>query len=477
MQIFNPSGMPVRFSPKGSAAMMLTETIVTAEMISEPPYPHRRATLADFEIQPPGSPARFQFPQKDDTRTTQTDSDFIAGIVAKALAIAQSAKPAEAEPVITFSDFLESVILPGVQKKTERDARTLATRRLLERVGFCGVCKISWRLDQTADDNCPRCRDTRTKYPGIDLVDSAALAWLAASLCDDEAGEDTTGNSPATAAKHIRYLMTVLNAATERGITRKIKRPRIAKTESIIRILSEPELVALYAAAENASWPHHSQFSAADFWRTFIVFEIAYGLRLGEATCFQWMENTAAKSRKLAAGVYSAPECPRRELRHLELTSPAGWIVYLPSKQAAAKPLSLVLPVPELVARHLATIRGERKYVFDVYADLKTNEAGDYRNVKVSFYRQWYALCEAAGVESDLRATPHDLRRTQETRYDLQFGKGTGGEVNGHAARSVSEQYYSQAVPRIHRAVSAYAFPVFPVPATIHSSMEHSVES
>lgn len=430
--------------------MMLTR-------IDETQHAPERATLQGQRVIMPSHPSRFSFPGNPAAESALDDSEYIANIVAKAMAMAiaeskKAAKPAEQLP--TFAAFLESVVLPAVQKKTERDARTLAARRLVERVGFCRPCKISWRLDQTTGDECPRCNDTRIFDPGIELVDSSALAWLAASLSDDD-------GSPATAAKHLRYLMTVLNAAADRGIVRKVKKPRVAKVESVIRVLSDPELIALYKACEQATWPNHEQFTAPDFWRAVIVFLVAYGLRLGELTSLPFSEATSAKSRKLASGFHAGEECPRRELRHFELISPRGWLVYLPAKQSDAKPLSLVLPVPELVASHIDKIRGERKFVFDVFAGLKSNEAGDYRNVKVSIYRQWYRLCEIAGIEADLRATPHDLRRTQETRYDLQSGKGTGGEVNGHASRSVSDTYYSQAVPRIHRAVLAYQFPAF----------------
>ena len=449
MRIHNPDRMPVRVLSRaaGGESMPLVEAIA----------PANRATLRDLAVQPPGSPSRFTFPPVPPTPPAvrpMSEDDRIAAIVARALEQMKPAAAPAADPakVQSFEAFLEGVHLPGVLKKTERDERTLSKRRLFERVGFCSACRISWRLETAKGDNCPRCCDTRTLCPGIDLVDSAALNQFAASLLEDD------GN-PATAGKRLRYLMAVLNDATERGLIRKVRKPTIAQAETLIRTLSDPELVALYVAAGSATWPKHDQFTAPDFWRAVIVFCIVYGLRLGELLSLPWFESLGKK--KLARGIHPGQECPRPELRNLGLISERGWLVYLPAKQKAAKPCPLVLPVRDVVADHLEVIRGDRRFVFDVYAGLKTSEAGDYRNVKVSIYRQWYAICEAAGIPSDLKATPHDLRRTQETRYDLQLGKGTGGEVNGHAARSVSDTYYSQAVPRIHRAVMSVVLPQF----------------
>lgn len=451
MKIHNPDRMPVKVLRRaaGGESMSLVEAIA----------PANRATLKDLPVQPPGSPVRFTFPPSPSPPTPpasrpMSEDDRIAAIVARAL---EQMKPATAPAVEvaklpSLAEFLEGIHLPGVQKKTERDERTRSQRRLLERVGFCSRCRISWRLENTKCDNCPRCCDTRTKSPGIDLVDSAALGQFAASLVDDD------GN-PATAAKRLRYLMAVLNDASERGLIRKVRKPKIAQADTLIRTLSDSELIALYRAAASATWPHHEQFNAPDFWRALIVTAVVYGLRLGELTSLPWFESLGQK--KLARGFHAAPECPRSELRNLGLTSERGWLVYLPSKQKAAKPCPLVMPVRDVVASHLDVIRGDRRFVFDVYSGLKKSEAGDYRNVKVSIYRQWYTLCEAAGIPAELKATPHDLRRTQETRYDLQLGKGTGGEVNGHAARSVSDTYYSQAVPRIHRAVLSVVLPEF----------------
>lgn len=449
MRIHNPDRMPVKVLRRaaGGESMPLMEAAAPAS----------RATLKDLVVQPPGSPARFAFPPvppNPPASRPMSEDDRIAAIVARALEQMKpaAAPAAEAAKLPSLAEFLEGVHLPGVQKKTERDERTLSQRRLLERVGFCSRCRISWRLENAKGENCPRCCDTRTLCPGIDQVDSAALGMFAASLLEDE------GN-PATAAKRLRYLMAVLNDATERGLIRKVRKPKIRQSESLIRTLSDSELVALYRAAASATWPHHEQFNAPDFWRAFIVFAIIYGLRLGELLSLPWFESLGPK--KLARGIHPGPECPRPELRNLGLISECGWLVYLPAKQAAAKPCPLVLPLHEVAAKHLEAIRGDRRFVFDVYSDLKTRKPGDYRDVKVSLYRQWYALCDAAGIPADLKATPHDLRRTQETRYDLQQGKGTGGEVNGHAARSVSDVYYSQAVPRIHRAVMSVVLPAF----------------
>lgn len=449
MRIYNPGRMPVKVLNRAAGG----ESMPIAEAIA----PANRATLKDLAVQPPGSPLRHAFPPSvpdPPAVRPMSEDDRIAAIVARALAQMKPAAAPAVEPakLPSLSEFLEGVHLPGIQKKTERDERTLSQRRLLERVGFCSRCRISWRLENSKGDNCPRCCDARTICPGIDLVDSAALGMFAASLLEDD------GN-PATAAKRLRYLMAVLNDATERGLVRKVRKPKIRQSETLIRTLSDPELVALYRAAASATWPRHEQFSAPDFWRAFIVAAIVYGFRLGELLSLPWFESVGPK--KLARGIHAGPECPRPELRNLGLIAERGWLVYLPAKQAAAKPCPLVLPVRDVVADHLDTIKGDRRFVFDVYSDLKTRKPGDYRDVKVSLYRQWYLLCEAAGIPSDQKATPHDLRRTQETRYDLQFGKGTGGEVNGHAARSVSDQYYSQAVPRIHRAVMSVSLPEF----------------
>lgn len=375
-----------------------------------------------------------------------TESQRIAAIVAQVMA---SMAP-QAHAVPSLSGFLEATVLPQVAKKTERDARSLSVRRFHERVGCCSKCRISWRLDADNGDRCPRCGDTRMTDPGIDLVDQAALATLAGSLLDDEV-------SPGTVRKQITYLMAVLNKAAELQLIRKVRKPRIRQVESVIRVLSEQELLGLYNACSAARWPRHSQFAPADWWRAFLVMALLYGMRLGELTSLPWSE--PAGSRKLARGLHTGSQCPHPELRHLALESAHGWLVYLPAKQSDAKPLPLVLPLRDIAAQHLQAIRGDRHFVFDCYAELKTHKPGDYRDVKISLYRQWDALCTAAGIA--LRATPHDLRRTQETLYDTQCGKGLGGEVNGHAARSVSDAYYSQAVPRIHKAVLGVQLPAF----------------
>jgi len=365
--------------------------------------------------------------------------------------VAQVVEAMRPQPTVapTLGNWLDGTVLPAVPKKSERDARTLAARRLRERVGICSRCRISWRLD-SGRDTCTRCGDTRMPDPGIDLIDSAALSCLVASLIEDEA-------SPGTVKKQITYLMAILNKAVEAGLIRKVRKPRIPQVETVIRVLSDDELLALYRAAAEARWPRHDQFAPADWWRAFFVMAIVYGFRLGELTALPWSES--AGPRKLARGLHPAGECPHPELRHLGLQSDHGWLVYLPAKQASAKPLPLVLPLRDVAAAHLRAIAGRRHFVFDCYSELRSHKPGDYRDVKVSLYRQWDALCELAGIR--LRATPHDLRRTQETRFDNELGKGIGGEVNGHAPRSVSEAYYSQAVPRIHRAVLSVSLPAF----------------
>ncbi len=92
MQIYNPEKLQTRILKRAAGGESMTVTT------AKPAAPANRATVADLPVQPPFSPARFDFPAPADRRVMSED-DRIASIVARALAELQTKQTAAAPAV------------------------------------------------------------------------------------------------------------------------------------------------------------------------------------------------------------------------------------------------------------------------------------------------------------------------------------------------------------------------------------------
>lgn len=395
--------------------------------------------------------------------------ELVARIAAAVREVDRPAElPAVRESGPGLADYARTRVLPGVQGKNpagERKEIERAIAAYCERVAVCESCRLPWQWQES--EVCPQCRrrDARILNPGIATVSTESLACLVASFLADE-------KSPATAGKALRYIGRVLNHAHDNGILpRKIRKPPVPSAGSLIRILSSDERRRIFRACELATWPRHHQFAAGDFWRCWFLWSVTFGFRLSES--FGLPFQSVAGRRMVPFGIHTAERCPLPEAAHLELDSPGGWLVYRPEKQKRFKSLPLFLPIPLACRQLLEKITPggidspRRHFVFDAYQELKKSQPGDYRTIKISLYRQWYNIVQAAGIPirdpagkpHPMRPTPHDIRRTCETAYDTQFSVGIGGEVTGHAARGVSGKSYSNNLPRVVAAVLAFDLP------------------
>ena len=95
--------------------------------------------------------------------------------------------------------------------------------------------------------------------------------------------------SPATVNKELRHLRAVLRVANEWGYLPKMPRIRMVKEpEKLIRYVTPEHFAAIYAACDAATRPESDVYSAADWWRGFLVYLYMTGWRVNEPLALRW---------------------------------------------------------------------------------------------------------------------------------------------------------------------------------------------
>jgi len=274
-----------------------------------------------------------------------------------------------------------------------------------------------------------------------------------------------------TANKYLGSVQSILRTAAERGA--HLNPPKLKPLETKVAArksyLTYDQVDAIYKACTAASWPQTTQngapapFSAAVYWRAFLVLQFNYGMRTQELWSYE-RNCVSIKWRQISW----EPETPAPEG---SAQNEHGWLYYLPQKQKRFKSDPLVLPLCETVARHLRSIQPPGGCDPDarIFPAQFTN---------VAFYDAWDAIIEASGVQlkADLKTGERPkihiklLRKTCETWHDTH-APGLGEIVTGHAERTVSGRHYANREMRLVEAVNA-----LPQPASF-KTIEHAQQS
>lgn len=287
--------------------------------------------------------------------------------------------------------------------------------------------------------NCPKCsRSCRTTPTAHELTTNLLGAWVSVCISD--------GYSAVTSRRWLAQIRAVLNDMVDRGID-GVRAPRrmtgLPQGARNIQLVDPAEIRAVYEACEVAKlWD-------PVFWRTLIVGLTCYGFRIGEITSIKWRGVKVGVAKE---GVFFGKTPPTVQLRLAGVNHPHGWLVYVPRKQAAAKPDPLILPLSRVFRQHLLAARSLKNETGQVLPI--SQEAGNYTLREPEFRAEFQRIRLAAGVKA--KWTFKSLRATCETFYGDQFGSDDAKALTGHADRTVSGQSYDEKSKRFCRQVDQF---------------------
>ncbi len=251
------------------------------------------------------------------------------------------------------------------------------------------------------------------------------------------------GKNPSrTANKQLSCLKTVLTWLHEEEGTQPPHFPKPLKTQSVADklYLSLDELDRLYDATTRASWPTVNGslkplwHPPGVYWRCLLALYFNYGFDTQMLTAY-----AADKQPLCWRHIRWAPEYPGDDSN---ATNDHGWLWYVRTKTAGAKPEPLVMPLNACVAAHLKSIAPPNGCDPDA-------RLFDFPRCRKSLDVQWSALCHVANV----RPKP-DLHTGQERKYLLKHLRktcstyhetnmpGVSPLILGHAKRALSEITY-----------------------------------
>lgn len=277
-----------------------------------------------------------------------------------------------------------------------------------------------------------------TTNPVLPRIEAAHLEYFQAWLAEQV---DPATGSPAfksrTINKHLGTVAAILRATGPHGLGQyPHKLPPLPTEKAAPKlVLSLEKADALKRACRVATWPHGA-VPAPLWWETLIVGYCTYGFRTQEQARYEsdkrsllWEDVTEERGHPGIA-----------EDAQGTVTSPHGWLSYLPQKQERLKTEKLHLP---LTPSYLAHLRALRERVLEatgpVFACPLSNEP---------FYATWKAIVEHAGIRPsakvDLVYEINHLRKTASTWIAGHAGKGIADAVTGHADRSVSGLHYME---------------------------------
>lgn len=246
-----------------------------------------------------------------------------------------------------------------------------------------------------------------TRNPGLRYIDAETLAVFKSRMLNPAAFDRPAGRrtpqltmfadpppppaaeharplSRATVNLHLRQVMSILNKAGPPGPknrdalgilesapwTRPLRqykrRPRNVKDDL---------LEAVYRACSVARLPAIDGVRAEHWWKALVVAALVVGYRKGGLLSIQWTAVDWDES-----------------LVRLEAEGDKCWT-------------EREKPVPRIVLQHLLRIRSAHELIFH------------WPHSEATFYRQWRAIQQAAGIPPEGRIKIHDLKRACGTRY------------------------------------------------------------
>lgn len=263
--------------------------------------------------------------------------------------------------------------------------------------------------------------------PPLDEIDALMLGRFKAWLLDREQLARATVN------KHLRHVHAVLGKAGPPGPGNRDAAGVIASSPwtkplkefaRLPRVVGGEVLGAIYQASRFAHYPQAPPVEAAAWWRALLVVAYTTGFRRQALLALQWPQvDLAGRELRIEA---EDDKCGRERRK----------------------------PLHAAALRHLVRIRVGDGAVFPWPHSMRT------------FYRQWHAIQNKAGIDPEKHIKLHDLKRTCGS---VAAGQGSAFAVQhllDHASVSTS-QLYVNPVEELRRVVDA-----FPMPAAFVSGEE-----
>ena len=242
--------------------------------------------------------------------------------------------------------------------------------------------------------------------------------------------------SPATRAKHWRHLRAILRACTARGPGN----PRGMPADPLLPVMPAADsppvqaartrhlprdvLGSIYRASAVATWPDFPGVRPETAWRALWVLLGTYGLRTCELVHLR------------RESIWRQPECP--DPRWAGITSPHGWLQFVPRKTRRHKPDPLLLPLTATARVHLDQMLAGPAPASGRLLDLP---------VSLRPLHHWRRTIQhAAGVAEPY--TFRTLRSYAATAWNTLHA-GLGQHVTGHAPRGVHATFYDQQLARL----------------------------
>lgn len=281
-----------------------------------------------------------------------------------------------------------------------------------------------------------------TPNPDVRDIDDSCLDQFRDSMA-------AAGHGVENVKKQWRSIRAILWACCPRNSSNKNGRPKgeallddvpcfeisdAGKKKARKRVVPDDVLLRIYEYADAARYPRGKLRTPGDYWRAITVFFATYGPRRDDGLLMD------------VSAIHWGVDCPDPEIR---LSSPWGWLEYVPEKTKRKKPDPLILPLTQLVRAHL-------EFLADGTNTGRLFPVGMNRGTWREVFNR---IQEAAGIPKPYY-TFQELRKTANVRWnELPKAWRAGEDILGHAPRGVNARSYDEAVARLCRLVNQFALP------------------
>lgn len=377
-----------------------------------------------------------------------------------------SAEPEDPSPYYSarkVGERVDEVAPPAAERMTLREAWEQFFRSEMER----GRAANTISGDLTALNHWER----RTTNPALNLISDETLSEFRESLLAGEASKAKEWTHPPLAMRTVAKTWRTLRKILLRVGPRMAGNPRGRSLIDVIphmelgaagkiarkRMVSLDEVDRLYEAFGAATWPVLPLVPPAMFWRAALSIWWVYGHRTQDVVSTVGVASDLTQTPPLNAGLLWSSICRDRRCPDpdIQALSPWGWIDFTPRKTQRTSGVSLMLPLHELVAKHLDWLRGN-----------DTNRVFNNARCQRAFYGEWRAARARAGIEWDL--SPISFRSTCNTNWNaIDRARGLGAWIVGHSPRGVNAVHYDNPTAEI-----VEALPRLPMPDCFRRSLE-----